>query len=64
MLKYDTIKHLIGKEVTAIGNCGMGKNKEVSGILSKDHNIWIVTVSKPNGFVLPYSVSFQTIKQL
>jgi hypothetical protein len=42
----------------------MGKNKEVSGILSKDHNIWIVTVSKPNGFVLPYSVSFQTIKQL
>ena len=63
MLKYDTIKNLIGKKVTAIGNCGMGKDKEVSGILSKDDYTWIVTVAKHNGFTLPYSVSFQTIKQ-
>lgn len=63
MLKYDEINNLIGKEVTAIGNCGMGKDKEVSGILSKDNYTWIVNVTKPNGFKQLYSVDFQSIKQ-
>jgi len=62
MLKYDEINNLIGKEVTAIGNCGMGLDKKVSGILEKDNYDYYVKVTKPNGFIQTYSVSFQTIK--
>jgi hypothetical protein len=64
MLKYDEINSLIGKEVTAIGDCGTGKDKQVSGILDKNDYTWFVRVTQPNGFIQPYSVSFQTIKQL
>ena len=35
---YDKIKSLIGKQVTAIGSCGMAKNNSVEGLLSLDKN--------------------------
>lgn len=57
-----SINELIGKEVTAIGDCGIGKDREISGILSKDEYSWIVTVDKPNGFKQIYSVYPKTIK--
>jgi hypothetical protein len=56
-------RDLIGKEVKAIGSCGIAKGKEVVGILSNDNGTWIVNVPKENGFDLPCSVYYQTIKK-
>jgi hypothetical protein len=61
---YDKIKSLIGKQVTAIGSCGMTKNNSVEGLLSLDNNDWVVNVKKSDGWELPCSVYYQTIKEL
>lgn len=57
------MKELIGQHVNAIGSCGMTKNKEVFGILSYDNGMWIVTVIDADGFELPCSVYYQSIKK-
>lgn len=58
------LRDLIGKKVTAIGNCGMGKGKEIEGILDTDGmNGYVVHVKQKNGFEMPYSVYTQSIKK-
>lgn len=55
------LNDLIGKKVTAIGSCGMGKGVEVTGILDKAYN---VIVTEEDGWEMPYSVYRQTIKEV
>ena len=58
-----TAKELIGKHVTAIGLYGVWKGKEVFGILSEDKGDWIVNIIDEDGFEMPCSVFYQTIKE-
>jgi hypothetical protein len=54
------ISELIGQQVTAVGSCGQGKGKTVTGTLSYDDQ-WLVTVIE-DGFPMIYSVYITTIQ--
>jgi hypothetical protein len=54
---------LIGQHVIATGSCGMKKGQEVFGILSESKGDWIVTVIDEDGWEMPCSVYYQTIKE-
>jgi len=55
---------LIGKQVTAIGNCGIKKDIDVCGKLSYNskYDYYLVTIDKENGLKLPCSVYANSIK--
>ena len=57
------VKELIGQHVTATGSCGMKKGQEIFGILSENEGEWVVTVIDEDGFEMPCSVYYQTIKE-
>ena len=59
------LSKLIGKEVTAIGCCGMGEGKKVTGILETIQPYAVVNVPNPCNKEFPkqpYMVINQTIE--
>jgi hypothetical protein len=57
------VNKLIGQHVKAIGRYGIWEGKEVFGILSEDKGDWIVSIIDEDGFEMPCSVFYQTIKE-
>jgi hypothetical protein len=64
MLSREIVK-LIGKTVTAVGSCGMGKGVTVTGVLQKHDMMgqYVVEVTKENGYKQIYAVYNDTIKE-
>jgi len=63
---YEKLKTLIGKEVTAIGDCGMTKDIKIYGTLTEvEGSNAIVSVKRgSNDRQQPYSVNPTTIKEV
>lgn len=40
IITLDEIKEMVGKEVTAVGTCGMAKDKLVSGVLQQSYDLF------------------------
>jgi len=65
MILQADLKLLIGKQVKAVGSCGIGKDQEITGTLHVDKmGYYEVLVTRESGYEMPYSVYTQTIEEI